>query len=210
MNAANPSDHLAGPVLPAALAALLPEGMAAACEAGRYERNALVFARGNRPAWMYYVVSGEVVLVRETPSGEGVILQRTRGGFVSEASLRTAQYHCDARATAETVVIKVPVAALVHALERDPAFALRWIDMLNAEVRHLRSHCERLAMKSVKERLVHLIRSEGRGGHYAAPSGLKTLAAELGVSHEALYRTVATLEAEGRLVREAGALLLRD
>jgi len=204
------ADHMNTLVVPASLQVLLPEGIAAACEGGRYERNALVFARGQRPVWMFYVVSGEVVLERASDPGEAVILQRTRGGFVSEASLRTERYHCDARATGETVVIKVPVAALVAGLERDPAFALRWIDMLNAEVRHLRSHCERLALKSVRARLLHLIRSEGKGGRYAMPYGLKTLAAELGVSHEALYRTVAALEAEGRVARAEGALVLGD
>ena len=195
-------------VVPTALRALLPEGSVVACAAGRCERNALLFRRGERPVWMFYVVSGEVVLERPGRQGDAVILQRTRAGFVSEASLRMRSYHCDARATTDTVVIKLPVAGLAAALERDPAFAARWIDMLNAEVRRLRLHCERLTIKSVRERLLHLIETEGQAGRYPLPSGLKTLAAELGVTHEALYRTVAALEGAGRLTRGDGELVL--
>jgi DNA-binding GntR family transcriptional regulator len=42
----------------------------------------------------------------------------------------------------------------------------------------------------------------------ALGSGLKSLAAELGVTHEALYRTVADLERSGILVRRDGNLNL--
>ena len=55
---------------------------------------------------------------------------------------------------------------------------------------------------------MHLIESEGNKGQLAMGSGLKSLAAELGVTHEALYRTVADLEHSGILVRDAGKLIL--
>jgi CRP-like cAMP-binding protein len=84
-----------------------------------------------------------------------VILQRTRLGFVSEASLKAAKYHCDALAVTDTTVIKVPAKELAAVLNRDPDFASRWIDMLNSEVKRLRLHCERLSMKSVKDRVLH-------------------------------------------------------
>jgi DNA-binding GntR family transcriptional regulator len=80
--------------------------------------------------------------------------------------------------------------------------------MLNTEVRRLRLHLERLSMKSIRDRLVHLIETEGHNGHYPVPSGLKTLAGELGVTHEALYRAIAALEAEQWLKRREGQLLI--
>lgn len=157
---------------------------------------------------MFFVTSGEVTLQRTGLQGEAVVLQRVRAGFVSEASLNVAKYHCDAVAITETNVIKLPVLEIRVFLERDTEFAGRWISMLNSEVMRLRLHCERLSMKSVKEKLLHLIQTEGKDGHYCAPSGLKTLAGELGVTHEALYRAIADLQKKGLLSKRNGDLLL--
>jgi len=50
----------------------------------------------------------------------------------------------------------VPVKAIARALDADVAFAGRWINMLNTEIRRLRLHLERLSMKSIRERLIHI------------------------------------------------------
>lgn len=157
---------------------------------------------------MFYAISGEVILERAGLQGEPVVLQRTRHGFVSEASLKSGKYHCNALAIVDTAVIKIPIRELSAELDGDPAFAGRWIEMLNGEVRRLRLHCERLSMKSAKDRVLHLINTEGKNGTYAAPTGLKTLAGELGITHEALYRTLAALERANVLHRAKGVLTL--
>jgi len=157
---------------------------------------------------MFFVVSGEVTLERTGLQGEPVVLQRTRLGFVSEASLKVSKYHCDALAITDTTVIKVPAKELALVLDQDPEFASRWIDMLNSEVKRLRLHCERLSMKSVKDRVLHLINTEGQGGQYQVTTGLKSLAGELGISHEALYRTLALLEKNKTIKRQEGLLSL--
>ena len=195
-------------MLPMALRQLLPTDLHASCVGGLYRRNERLFLTGQQPQWMFFVVQGEVTLERAGLQGESIIIQRTRHGFVSEASLKVARYHCDALAITDTQVIKVPALALATAMDQDPAFAARWISMLNAEVRRLRLHLERLSMKSVQDRLLHLIQTEGHAGQYAVPSGLKTLAGELGVTHEALYRTIALLQKSGRLLKREGMLVL--
>jgi hopanoid biosynthesis associated radical SAM protein HpnH len=102
----------------------------------------------------------------------------------------------------------IAVDAMREALASNPAFAMRWVAMLNAELRRLRLQCERLALTRVQDRVLHLLETEGERGRYAVPSGLKSLAGELGVTHEALYRALAALEKAGRLSREEGCLLL--
>jgi CRP/FNR family transcriptional regulator, dissimilatory nitrate respiration regulator len=195
-------------LLPPSLTALLPEQMHPLCEGAYYKKHQRLFLTGERPHWMFFVVSGEVTLERTGLQGEPVVLQRTRLGFVSEASLKVAKYHCDALAITDTTVIKVPAKELAVVLERDPDFASRWIDMLNSEVKRLRLHCERLSMKSVKAKVLHLINTEGKNGKYKVTSGLKSLAGELGVTHEALYRTLAAMENEKTVRREEGLLSL--
>jgi CTP-dependent riboflavin kinase len=51
--------------------------------------------------------------------------------------------------------------------------------------------------------LLHLIETEGENGKLALGSGLKSIAAELSVSHEALYRTVAELEKGDAIYRNS-------
>ena len=195
-------------IFPETLKALLPSDVQSLCDAALIKKNERVFLAGTIPFWMYYVISGEVTLERSGLHGESVVLQRTRQGFVSEASLKVSRYHCDAIAITDTHVIKVPVKALARALDEDLAFAGRWINMLNAEVRRLRLHLERLSMKSIRKRLIHLIETEGQGGQFATPSGLKTLAGELGITHEALYRTISRLESDKVLRRDANQMVL--
>jgi len=200
--------HMKSMLLPTALKALLPPTFHIRCEGARFPKNERIFLTGGKPVWMFYVVSGEITLERTGLQGEPVVLQRTRQGFVSEASLKSSKYHCDALAIVDTTVVKIPIRDLSAELERDPAFASRWIGMLNGEVRRLRLHCERLSMKSVKDRVLHLINTEGQNGAYAATTGLKSLAGELGITHEALYRTLAALEKAHIIRRDDGVLSL--
>jgi len=196
------------PGLPPDLATLLPPALHPQCDAVDPVRGTRLFATGARPAHLFFMERGEAVLERPGLHGELVVLQRTRRGFIGEASLQFERYHCDARVLTDAHLIRVPVAALRAALASDPAFASRWIGMLNREVRRLRLQCERLALHRVQDRVLHLLATEGEAGRYPVPGGLKSLAAELGVTHEALYRALAALEQAGRLAREDGVLRL--
>jgi CRP/FNR family transcriptional regulator, dissimilatory nitrate respiration regulator len=194
--------------LPAELRALLPAGLHGLCERQFHARGARVFHAGRRPSAMYFVRAGEVVLQRSGEDGELLVLQRTRHGFVGEASLQTDRYHCDAVVVADAELTRIPRQALLDALNADAAFALRWIGMLNAELRRVRLQCERLSLHTVQARLLHLIRTEGDAEGLATGSGLKTLAHGLGVTHEALYRTLAAMERDGVIQRRASAIVL--
>jgi CRP-like cAMP-binding protein len=194
--------------LPAPLRKLLPAELQALCAVAPCTRGELLFAQGKKPTRMLYVTAGEVVLQRMGRQGESVVLQRSRHGFIGEASLDSARYHCDALVITSGAVIAIPMDAIKRSLAADSAFASRWIAMLNHEVKRLRAQCERLSLRGVKERLLHLIETEGGEGRLPLGSGLKSMAAELGVTHEALYRAVAELEKHGRLRRRENCLVV--
>lgn len=187
--------------IPNELRSLLPFALHGLCEQRRCEHGARLFEMGRRPVSMYFVSDGEIVLQRIGEDGEVVVLQRTRHGFVGEASLQADRYHCDAVVVADASVTRIPREALLDALKSDAAFALRWIGMLNKEMRRLRQQCERLSLNTVEARLLHLIRTEGDASGLPTGSGLKSLAREIGVTHEALYRCVAGLERRGLVTR---------
>lgn len=194
--------------LPEALRKLLPLEIQALCGSSACARGELLFRQGKKPSQMLYVTRGEVVLQRLGRQGAIVVLQRTRRGFTGEASLDSVRYHCDAVVTMSGEVVAIPIVAVKHALAADSGFAGRWIAMLNQEVKRLRAQCERLSMKGVKERLLHLIETEGSEGRLPLGAGLKSMASELGVTHEALYRAVAELERKGALRRREHFLVV--
>lgn len=187
---------------------LLSEEIQILCKITTIKKGTLLFQTGKKPELMFFVLNGEVTLERISNDGNPVVLQRTRHGFVSEASLQSSKYHCDGRVVADSEIIQIPLHVLAEALNTDSAFAGRWIRMLNQEVKRLRLQCERLSMKSVKDRVLHLIHTEGKNGQYQVHTGLKSLAGELGVTHEALYRTLAALEKSCEIKREDGYLKL--
>lgn len=192
-----PTDHL-----PAPLQVLLPTTLQLQCRLLRCVKNERLFDQGQRPEMMFYICNGEAVLQRVGLHGAILVLQRVRQGFISEASLQSDSYHCEAAMTASGDVICIPISAIQQEILTNNAFAMRWVAMLNKELKRLRAQCERLSLKSVKNRLLHLIETEGDNGKLALGSGLKSIAAELSVSHEALYRTVAELERSNILYRD--------
>lgn len=190
------------------LADLLPSGLHDICITAAHEKGGLLFATGEKPAYMFFVGSGEVVLERLGAQGVSVVLQRTRHGFVGEASLQSARYHCDGKVIVSSEISQIPIRELRLALDNDPKFASRWIAMLNREVKRLRLQCERLSLNKVQDRLLHLIETGGQMSKYPLGAGLKSLALELGVTHEALYRCVSEMEKNKLLRRDDGFLVL--
>jgi CRP-like cAMP-binding protein len=193
---------------PSDLLDLLPVGIHNHCVSLHYPRGSRLFETGRKPEFMFFVESGEVTLERCSVEGNAIILQRTRHGFVSEASLQSPSYHCDAVAVADTIAVRIPLRDLRQVLATDPAFSMRWVSMLNREIMRLRRQCERLSLLTVEERLLHLVETEGSDGSYPLGSGLKSIARQLGVSHEALYRCVARLEQQHKARRDADTLHL--
>lgn len=188
------------------LSALLPPSLYEACRGASYAKGERLFSAGDQPKFMYFLRSGEVLLERIGLQGESVVLQRTRSGIISEASLQSPRYHCDANVVLASEITAVPIQGVASALASDPAFSSRWVGMLNREVKRLRLQCERLSLHRVEHRLMHFLETEGQDGQYPLASGLKSLAGELGVTHEALYRCVADLERKGLMIRENGLL----
>lgn len=192
--------------LPIPLQRLLPGSLQLLCNTKAYGKGAQIFKQKQRPVCMFYVATGEVVLQRISAQGEYLVMQRVRQGLMSEASLQSSHYHCDGVVTESAKLVSIPVAAIQQMLLADAAFSMRWISMLNHEVMRLRTQRERLSLKTVKERLFHLIDTQGTQGSLSLGIGLKSIAAELGVSHEALYRAVADLEKKKMLQRAEGCI----
>jgi hypothetical protein len=128
----------------------------------------------------------------------------------AEASLHSPRYRCDAVATVESSLLAFPIERFREALGEDEKFRAFWTGRLAREVHALRSQCERLALHSAAERIEHYIESEGDNGRLELSRTRKAWAGELGLTHEAVYRTLSGLQRAGRVaaVEKDGMLVL--
>jgi len=175
------------------LLASLPSTARAFASVEALEVGQVVFRAGATPVAMYFVLSGEVRLVRSSRSGSDIVLQRAREGILAEASLDQARYHCDAIASARTTVLRLPRAIIRQALTEE-RFGAAWRVELSRELRRLRAQCERLSLNTARERIVHYIETEGKDGVLTLTQSKKQWAVELGLTHEAVYRTLAQMQ----------------
>jgi CRP-like cAMP-binding protein len=180
-------------------AGLIPHGLRDLAKQVTTATDATLFRTGDPVRRMHLVVQGEARLARQGQQGNTIILQRSRGGFIAEASLDTRVYHCDAVAAEPTRLLVFPSKAFRDALDVEPAFHQGWLSLLAQEVRKLRAQCERLSLNSAVDRIGHYIACEGREGVMRLQQSRKSWAAELGLSHEALYRALRRMQDDGRL-----------
>ena len=96
---------------------------------------------------------------------------------------------------------------MVNALA-DSKFSMKWVQLLSQEIMRLRTQSERLGLKDIRSKLIHLIETEGKQGVLKFQSDFKSIASEIGVTHEALYRAIAILEKEGFLEKHPNSLEL--
>lgn len=166
----------------------------------------LLFRIGDPIRHIYFVISGEVRLMRFDRNGGEVILQRSRAGFIAEASLDSPAYHCDAVVTETSTLLLFPIAAFQAALESEPDFRKAWQSRLAKELRKVRAQCERLSLNNAADRVTHYIESEGVDGVITLNHSRKSWASELGLTHEALYRALRRMQDDGILKVEGKVL----
>lgn len=181
------------------LLAEIPLNLRSQATLRRIGKGTVLFRRGGRPRFVIYVLRGEIRLARHTVDGQQIVLQRRSAGFIAEASMESKIYHCDILSAEDSDVVLFPIVRFRDSLEDDQAFRSVWLKSLASEIRQLRAQNERLHLRKASDRVLHFIETEGRNGVVALTQTRKAWALELGLSHEALYRTLAVLVAKGTI-----------
>ena len=172
----------------------------------------LLFGQGDRASAIYKVESGRLRLIRRTVDDHLVILHTARRGeLFAEASLFAEAYHCDAVAAAPSRVRVYPKAIVVEVLRTDPALAQEFTARLARQLQELRAQMELCNIRSARDRVLQYLRLRSGVHDRSIPieGQLQDIAAEIGMTREALYRTLAALEAEGSLTRTRTAIVLK-
>ncbi len=189
----------------------IPAAARAAASERRLKAGETLFRRGSKTTGLYEVMSGYVRLARFDRSGGEVVLHVAGPGeTLAEASLFSSQYHCDALASTDATVRLYPKREMLAAFEANPKAIHAFSRTLAHLVMNLRTRIEQRNIRSARERVRHyLVLNVGPDGRTVEPRGtLKHLAAELGLTHETLYRTLAELQHSGEIRRKGKKIVL--
>jgi CRP/FNR family transcriptional regulator, dissimilatory nitrate respiration regulator len=172
----------------------------------RLKKGASLFHRGQTAGTLFVVVSGAIRLAHLMPDGDAS--QDTivaPGRMIGETSFFRGTFSCDALAVEDSEIdYALKRDVLVH-FEREPAACLAFARMLSDQVIRLRERMELMQMRSAKDRILAWLTARlgpGRAKTLAIDHPWREVAAHLGLTHEALYRALATLARERRIWRE--------
>jgi CRP-like cAMP-binding protein len=189
----------------------VPERVRAAGVERTLKAGQALFRIGDVPAVLFEVIKGSVRLVRTDASGrETVLYTAGPGQVISEASLFAATYHCNAVAATTATVRAYPKAALFAEFSRDPDAANAFMAMLAREIMSLRTRLELSNIHSARDRVRHYLalNMPAGGKTMVLPGTVKDLAQHLGLTHEALYRTLAAMQQDGEIKRSGRKITL--
>ena len=164
------------------------------CKQRRYEKSQCVFRQGDSSRGIFFVIDGSIELRRYTSAGQVVVIHTARSGETfAEASLFSDTYHCDAYVATPTELIELSLNSINHLFNTNSAFARSLTRQLTQQVQQYRRKIELLSISSATERVFFGI-VEG-----LLKTHIKVFAAEIGLSHEVVYRSLSKLVAQGKL-----------
>ncbi len=190
---------------------MLAQRLQAAMRSLLLEAGETLFRAGDAARGIFILKSGRVRLLRRCHEGREVTLHTPRPGeSFAEASLYAESYHCDCIADIASEVILVPRQILLRELEREPAYAALFARHLAAQIRDLRAALELRNIRTADQRILSALTlklAPGENSVCIEPS-LKAFASEIGLTHEALYRSLKKLENSGKLHRDGRCIRL--
>lgn len=153
-------------------------------------KESYLFHQGDEVKSVFVVETGSIELTRFQENGAPLILQRAGpGAFLAEASVYSEIYHCDALAAEACLIHEWERSAFLKLLADTPGYSELWAAYLAKEVQSARYRSEILTRKGVSERLDCWL--TWKGGAMPPKGNWKSVAAQIGVSPEALYRELA-------------------
>ncbi|MEC4722123.1 Crp/Fnr family transcriptional regulator [Noviherbaspirillum sp. CPCC 100848] len=188
--------------------ALFPQIAGVVPTARKLAAGTILFRQGDKTLGIFRLMSGRIALNRVTSAGTEVVMHTVRSGeLFAEASIFSAHYHCDAVAIQDSEVLFYPKVELACQLKGNAEELWAFTAELAHRVQGLRARLEIRQIRSAPERVLQAVRLRcDSSGVWKVDGTLKQFAEEIGLTHEALYRALATLERERAIVRNGNEI----
>lgn len=172
----------------------------------------ILFQQGETANAIYFLVEGQIRLASFTEERMiNYYFIKLRESF-AEVALFCDTYPCSAIADFPSRVAAIDKELFRQALDEYPDLANIYMSQLTERYKTVKTLLELRSIRSARERLLqyltHQIESDRRTVILQRP--LKYLAIELGLSVEALYRTISRLQSEGVITRKQRSITLNE
>lgn len=159
----------------------------------------VLFATGDAANALFHVEQGTLRLSRA-----GVPLHTAEAGSAfAEWALFTESCPCDAVAATDATVLAFAKTPVLLLLKAHPDINLAFSAVLARQLHRMRGRLELVRQKGARERVLgYLVRAGAADRTITLDRSLTEMAHDIGITREALYRTLAKLEGEGVLARE--------
>lgn len=159
----------------------------------------VLFSFGEPTSALFHVEQGTLRLSRA-----GVPLHTAEAGsFCAEWALFTETCPCDGVAVTDCTVLAFNRTQVLLQLKAHPDIALAFAAILARDLHRTRGRLELVRQKSARDRVLgYLVRAGAADRLVTLPRTLTEVAYDIGITREALYRTLARLVKDGLLRRE--------
>ncbi len=156
----------------------------------KLDADSYLFHQNDTVRSVFVIMEGLIELTRHQECGKSIVLQRARqNSILAEASVYSGRYHCDAIVKMPSIVIEISKRRFRKKLHDSQIFSELWMTHLAREVQSARYKSEILSKRTVAERLDSWL--AWKGGSLPEKGQWKSIAEQIGVSPEALYREIA-------------------
>ena len=171
----------------------------------RFERDEVIYHRGDPARDLHIVVEGAVKLIRDDVEGREVLLWvLERGGVLGQSAIFGHSRPTTAIATTDAVTIQLLGETCARMLERNPRILYRAFELFEARVEKLTQALEDVMLLDVPSRIAKYLLDSGNG--QADPHALTLtqdeLAAAVGSTRVTVNKVLADFEHRG-LIRVA-------
>lgn len=162
-----------------------------------------LFRQGEPASAVFLILDGRLRMVRNLASGDRITIHTGRTGeLFAEGALFSDVYQCDAIAAEPTRVRACGKAEMLAAIGDSPSTMLALLEQVARLLHHARAMRELRNIRSANDRVLHhLYLSASKDGRVVFDRPLLEVAEDLGLTHEAYYRTLATLARAGAIER---------
>ena len=176
-----------------------------------FDAGQTIFRQGDPVRWLNLVTGGRIRLSRLLARGSEIALATaTAGDIVAEASVYSPRYHCDAIAETRATVTRYAMRAVQDVLQSQPLAAKLYGAHLAAQLMDLRAMAEIRAIRRADCRLLAWLqmRATGAPPAFDGEGAWPSIARQLGLTGESVYRALASLERSGKIKRRRGRVEL--
>ncbi len=175
------------------------------------QEDEILFWQGAALDYVYYVISGEIRSERYLMEGRELVFYRGQmGSILCEESLYFDKYLYTGVATVDSTVLVIPQASFSQVSETNPEFTKQIIRCMAQRYESSLMSREILMIKSADQRLLAWLNFLMPNGETSIDLSQKmgTLASEIGLSRESIYRSFKKLEEQKLITRDHGSVTL--